>query len=328
MFMRTWNSEDSSAPVGQCRWKADMDDARSVCETLGIGFEVVNMIGHYRQLVVDDLVDGYRNGMTPNPDVLCNARIKFGVFKKYAMAKGFDKFATGHYCRSLRNGDGSWAIFEGADKNKDQSYFLAMLSQEQIGDALFPVGDLRKSDVRKLAERAGLCTSHKRDSQGICFLGKVKIQDFLAQYITNSPGEIVDCDGKILGRHGGLFRFTIGQRRGINLPSNQDCKHYVVVAKDLERNRLIVEIEGATSRALYGQEFFIHDLSFIGTPLGEQAELLARPRYRDPAQEIIFSRHGKNGALVVFKKPQRAIAPGQIIAFYGGEQLIGGGIFG
>jgi tRNA-specific 2-thiouridylase len=327
IFMRTWNAEDFENPLGECPWKTDLSDARAVCDALGVTFEVVNMIEKYRKLVVEDLVGGYRSGTTPNPDVLCNARIKFGELKKYANERGFEKFATGHYCRTVERNDGSIDILEGVDKNKDQSYFLAMLSQDQVRGTLFPVGELKKPDVRKLAAAAELPNCKKKDSQGICFLGKVKIQNFLSNYIANSTGEIVDANGNFLGTHSGLFRFTIGQRHGINLPSNRDFAHYVVVGKDMERNRLIVELENVESQLLYGRKFAIHGLSFINKTAANCGNFLARPRYRDQAQPVEFAMTGEKTALVVFEKPQRAIAPGQVIAFYEGETLLGGGVF-
>ncbi|MDR2778801.1 MAG: tRNA 2-thiouridine(34) synthase MnmA [Puniceicoccales bacterium] len=327
IFMRTWNAEDSGNPIADCPWKTDLNDAKNVCEKLGITFEIINMISQYRTLIVEELVEGYRNGITPNPDVLCNARIKFGMLKQYARANGFEKFATGHYCRVITNENDTVDILEGVDKNKDQSYFLAMLSQEQIRNTLFPVGELTKPEVRKIAEKANLPNCKKKDSQGICFLGKVKIQDFLSHYIHDQPGNIVDSQGKIVGQHRGLFRFTIGQRHGINVPSNLDFAYYVVVGKDLTKNQLVVEIERPTSKFLFRDEFFIHGLSFTNGSLGEYENLLARPRYRDPAQRIEFFRTGTSTARVIFKQPQRAIASGQVIAFYRNVILLGGGIF-
>ncbi|MDR2628653.1 MAG: tRNA 2-thiouridine(34) synthase MnmA [Puniceicoccales bacterium] len=327
IFMRTWNAEDSKTPIGDCPWKTDLNDARNVCEKLGITFEVINMISQYRALVVEELVNGYRNGITPNPDVLCNARIKFGVLKRYAQANGFEKFATGHYCRAVTNGDGTVDILEGVDKNKDQSYFLALLSQEQIRNTLFPVGELTKPEVRKIAEKANLPNCKKKDSQGICFLGKVKIQDFLSHYIQDQPGDIINTQGEIIGKHRGLFRFTMGQRHGINVPSNLDFSYYVVVGKDLAKNQLVVEIERPTSKSLFRNEFSIHGLSFTNGGFGDYRNLLARPRYRDPAQKIEIFQTGTNTARVIFEQPQRAIASGQIIAFYRDETLLGGGTF-
>jgi tRNA-specific 2-thiouridylase len=186
---------------------------------------------------------------------------------------------------------------------------------------------LKKTEVRELAKEAGLPNWAKKDSQGICFLGRIKIQNFLSDYIQSFPGEIVSTDGRILGKHDGLFRFTIGQRHGMNLPSNTDFKHYVVVGKDLKENRLIVELENQNSQLLYGRSFSVHALSFVNKPLGECETLLARPRYRDPATKIEFRLTGNTTAQVTFRTPQRAIAPGQIIAFYDSETLVGGAVF-
>ncbi|MDR3144393.1 MAG: tRNA 2-thiouridine(34) synthase MnmA [Puniceicoccales bacterium] len=333
IFMRTWNAEESKSPIGECPWRNDLNDAQRVCEQLGIAFEVVNMIANYRDLVVKDLVEGYRMGRTPNPDILCNARIKFGILKKYAHDSGFEKFATGHYCRILENANGTLDLLSGADVNKDQSYFLAMLSQHQLKNTIFPVGILKKSEVRKLAESAGLVNCKKKDSQGICFLGNVKIQDFLSGYVEDVPGDIVDVNGRTMGRHRGLFRFTIGQRRGMGVPSNVDFAHYVVVGKDLERNQLLVEMESEDSKFLWGSEFFLGDLNFINEPLPDVAHIAAIPRYRDPPQRAKFFRTGEKTARIVFEKPQRALASGQIIAIasslsgnYSGKRIFGGGI--
>lgn len=327
IFMRTWNADDDSNPISDCPWRKDMEDARLACESIGMSFEVLNMISHYREHVVKELVDGYRNGITPNPDVLCNARIKFGLLKQYALDSGYDYFATGHYCRRVDRKDGTVDIFEGIDKNKDQSYFLAMLSQEQVDHCLFPIGGFAKPDVRQIAEDAQLPNAQKKDSQGICFLGKVKVQDFLSAYIQDSDGDIVDIDGRVLGRHHGLFRFTLGQRHGINIPSNKNFAHYVVIGKNLEKNHLIVALEGIDCPWLYQQEFFVHGISTINGKLDDVKVLFARPRYRDSACRISFDRIDDNRAKIVFDVPQRAVASGQIIAFYDGECLLGGAVF-
>jgi tRNA-specific 2-thiouridylase len=310
-----------------------LDDARAVAEQLGISFEVVNMIDRYKEYVVKDLVDGYRSGITPNPDVLCNERIKFGALYEHVRSCGCEMIATGHYCKKVKSANGYWDIQEGDDKNKDQSYFLAMLSQDQIKNALFPLGTYAKPRVRSIASKLGLRTAAKKDSQGICFLGKIKIQDFLAQYIQDSPGDVVTIDGKVLGRHSGLFRFTVGQRHGLNIPSNRDNKHYVVVGKDVENNALIVEIESKHSSLLYKNEVIVRNLSFTNKPIGDGVKILAKPRYRDPSQEITFHYLHKSVhptdciVLVRFKKKQRALTNGQVIAFYSGECLLGGGIY-
>ncbi len=235
-YMKNWTNEDNV--VGHCPWEQDITDARAVCERLGVEFHVVNLMRDYRELVVAHLLDGYARGFTPNPDVMCNREIKFGVFLEWAKDHGFASVATGHYARRVEAtpapgphnlpeaGKGSraaFALLEGADKNKDQSYFLALLSQAQLADACFPLGDLTKPQVRALAREAGLATAKKKDSQGICFVGEVKMRDFLRQYVPDSPGPIVRAaDGRALGEHRGLHFYTLGQRKGIGIPSNTD----------------------------------------------------------------------------------------------------------
>ncbi len=327
MFMRTWNADDDLSPLSMCPWRRDLEDARSVSTQLGFPFEVVNMIDRYRELVVKDLIDGYRNGITPNPDILCNQRIKFGALLQHARDMGCTKIATGHYCRRIDNKDGTSDIYEGCDKNKDQSYFLAMLSQTQIRATIFPIGGYDKSHIRTIARNINLQTADKKDSQGICFLGKVKVQDFLAQYIEESPGEVVNLSGEIIGEHHGLFRFTIGQRHGINIPSNKDNKHYVVVGKDIKKNRLVVEIEDANLYPLYRNEVYVHGLSFTNKPILDGAKILAKPRYRDPSQSITFKYIDSHSAVIKFECNQRALNSGQVIAFYDQECLLGGGIY-
>lgn len=328
MFMRTWNADDNLYPLSGCPWKRDLEDARSVAEQLGITFEVVNMIEYYRELVVKDLIEGYRDGITPNPDILCNQRIKFGKLLEHAQEMGCSMLATGHYCKRVDNADGTSDIYEGEDKNKDQSYFLAMLSQKQIQRAIFPIGGYIKPFVRAIANKLHLQTANKKDSQGICFLGKVKVQDFLAQYIKDSVGEVINhSTGNVIGEHHGLFRFTIGQRHGINIPSNCDNRHYVVVGKDLEKNQLIVELEDLDSKLLYKNEVRVHSLSFTNKSIPDGSRILAKPRYRDPSQIINFWYIDNHSAVVHFEKKQRGLSSGQIIAFYDGERLLGGGIY-
>ncbi|MDR1255866.1 MAG: tRNA 2-thiouridine(34) synthase MnmA [Puniceicoccales bacterium] len=333
VFMRTWNADDDANPLSECPWRRDLEDARAVAGQLGISFEVVSMIERYKEHVVGELVDGYGAGLTPNPDVLCNKWIKFGALFDHVKSCGCEMIATGHYCKKVENPDGSCDICEGDDKNKDQSYFLALLNQEQIKNALFPLGTYAKPQVRSIASGLDLRTAAKKDSQGICFLGKVKIQDFLAQYVEDFAGDIVTIGGRVLGRHSGLFRFTIGQRHGLNIPSNRDNRHYVVIAKDLECNKLIVEIESEDSPMLYKNEVGVRNLSFTNKPIGDGAKILAKPRYRDPSQKITFNYAHKSEipgectAFIHFQEKQRALAAGQIIAFYSGERLLGGGIY-
>jgi tRNA-specific 2-thiouridylase len=360
-YMKNWINEDEI--VGDCPWMEDIDDARTCAEQIGIPFRVVNLMTDYKERVVAYLLDGYRRGLTPNPDVMCNREIKFGVFLDYARAQGFDAVATGHYARRVAAGDcglpsahcgldsegragplgpprtsvnggpsgpalPQFQLLEGTDKNKDQSYFLALLNQEQLAAARFPIGDLTKPEVRALATEAGLPTAAKKDSQGICFIGNVRMQDFLRAYITDAPGPIVRADdGRELGTHRGLHLHTIGQRKGISVPSNTDGRAYVVVGKDLERNRLLVAFDGPDAPGLWSTRVRVNSFSWIGEPVVQSRDLLARVRYRDPAVPARFEPVGESSAEITFSRPQRGLASGQILALYDGERLLGGGVY-
>jgi len=360
-YMKNWINEDNV--IGDCPWQQDIVDARAVADRLGIEFRVVNLMDDYRRLVVDYLLDGYQRGLTPNPDVMCNSRVKFGVFAAYARAEGFTALATGHYARRVEdsweagcphpaggaplpdallqaNASGgrvppSYQLIEGADKNKDQSYFLALLSPEQLRFARFPIGHLPKPELRRLAAEAGLPTAAKKDSQGICFIGEVKMADFLTAYVPEHPGPIVRAtDGKVLGRHRGLHYYTIGQRRGIRIPSNTDDKAYVVTGKRASDHALLVAFDGPEAPGLWTSECHIHSLSFLVEPITAPCRLECRVRYRDPRVAIEFSPVGRivpdepgSSAHIRFDRPQRALASGQIMALYDGERLLGGGVF-
>jgi tRNA-specific 2-thiouridylase len=357
-YMKNWINEDNV--IGDCPWQQDIVDARAVADRLGIEFRVVNLMDDYRRLVVDYLLDGYQRGLTPNPDVMCNSRVKFGVFAAYARAEGFTALATGHYARrvafpleavcphpapvgrALRPTVGdkprptiepAFALLEGADKNKDQSYFLALLSQEQLRFARFPIGHLPKPELRRLATEAGLSTATKKDSQGICFIGEVKMADFLTAYVPEHPGPIIRAtDGKIIGEHRGLHYYTIGQRRGIRIPSNTDDKAYVVTGKRASDHALLVAFDGPEAPGLWTSECHIHSLSFINEPISEPRQIECRVRYRDPRVAIEFIPVGASlddarSATIKFATPQRALASGQIMALYDGERLWGGGVF-
>jgi tRNA-uridine 2-sulfurtransferase len=386
-YMKNWINEDNIA--GDCPWMQDIEDARAVADRLGIEFRVVNLMRDYRRLVVDYLLDGYQRGLTPNPDVMCNREMKFGVFADYARREGFAAVATGHYARrvmkvgridpnalSTTNALGStrstFSLLEGADKNKDQSYFLALLSQAQLRDARFPIGDLQKPDLRRLAVEAGLPTAGKKDSQGICFIGEVKMADFLKAYVPEQPGPIVRVtDGKVIGEHHGLHYYTIGQRRGIRVPSNTDHEAYVVTGKRATDQALLVAFDGPEAPGLWVRECRVHSLSFTEEPVTRPCRLEARVRYRDPRVPIEFipgpenvdpqvlpqntlhvgsalapTSAGASGsptnaqqtlrvdgsalstsAQIKFDSPQRALASGQVLAFYDGERLLGGGVF-
>lgn len=325
-YMKNWINEEKIE--AHCPWQEDIADARAVCEHLGIPFEVCNFIRDYHDRVVEYLIDGYRRGITPNPDVMCNREMKFGVLREYAHKNGFEGVATGHYCRILPREDGRGkGLYEGVDKNKDQSYFLAMVRAGQLDDAHFPIGHLKKPELRQLALQAGLPNARKKDSQGICFIGQVRIGDFLRHYIPDSPGEVVDLGGRVVGTHKGLHLYTLGQRKGIGIPSNTDNEHYVVVRKDAKTNRLVVTFDKPGAEGLFQSTMLVTSLNWLAEPVEAERELLVRPRYRDPSVPTRFEPLGEGVARVSFSIPQRAIAAGQICAFYEGERLLGGGVF-
>ena len=326
-YMKTWMHEEDSDIFADCPWQQEIEDSRAVSETLGIDFQITNFIKDYRERVVNYMVQGYKNGITPNPDIMCNREMKFGVFLDYALANGFDGIATGHYCRKFQNPNGSFDILEGLDKNKDQSYFLALVKQDQLKHALFPVGDLEKPRVREIAKENNLPNANKKDSQGICFLGKINIADFLKQYIDDKPGPIINLEGKVLGAHQGLHRFTLGQRKGIGVPSNTNFKRYVVVAKDYKNNQLVLAFEKDDTPGLFATEVSLCNLSFVNKTITEKTNILGKPRYRASSQALQITPTHNNTAQVTFTKKQRALAPGQLLALYDGDKLLGGGFY-
>lgn len=326
-YIKTWMNEEGSDLFADCPWEEEIKYAQLAANHLDIEFEVVNLIKNYRERVVKYLVEGYRNGITPNPDIMCNREIKFGVFLDYALKEGFDGIATGHYCRRQENADGTFDILESFDKNKDQSYFLALVKQEQLKYATFPIGHLNKTQVRQIAKDNHLPNAEKKDSQGICFLGKVSINKFLSQYIDNKPGLIKNLEGKVLGEHKGLHHFTIGQRKGIGIPSNSDNNNYVVVTKNYDTNELIIAFDNITVNELYINKVKIRNINFINQTINQELTLLAKPRYRDSSQEILFKPYQENNADIEFATTQRALAQGQILALYDGERLLGGGVY-
>ena len=326
VYVKTWDHEEDL--LGECPGAQDLKDARAVADKLGIPFRILNLMDFYHHHVVDPMIQGYAQGITPNPDVLCNREMKFGALLDYALNENFDALATGHYCRRLVTNDGRVQLWEGLDKNKDQSYFLSRITQEQLFRARFPLGEIDKVKVRALAKKYDLPVADKKDSQGICFLGKVKVPEFLSNFIEDQPGEIITVEGKIVGKHKGLHRYTLGQRRGIGVPSNTDHENFVVTGKDQASNRLIVAFENTDEITLWGQSYEISDLSFLEKlDLSTSLSLLAKPRYRDPSTSILLESQDSGTAKITFSEPQRAITPGQVVALYKGEQLIGSGIY-
>jgi len=333
-YMRNWINEENIA--GDCPWQQDIEDAQAVADTLGIEFRVLNLMDEYRDRVVAYLLGGYRGGITPNPDVMCNREMKFGVFLDYARRQGFDGIATGHYARLRRNADGSSDVRRGVDPSKDQSYFLALLSQEQIAPAHFPIGHLLKSQVRAEATRLGLPNAQKKDSQGICFIGDVKMSDFLRAFIEDNPGDIVDLSGKVLGRHHGLHLYTFGQRKGLGVASPIYKEAYVVVGKSQETNRLVVALERPDTPYLHPRRAVVGNLHSTNQPFfHEPRRLLAQPRYRhqgapadiEPWEASVGAVGSREAVLVSWDEPQRALTPGQVCAFYDDDVLLGGGFF-
>jgi tRNA-specific 2-thiouridylase len=325
-YMKNWINEEGV--VGHCPWREDIDDARRVAEQVGIDFHVVNLMGDYREKVVQYLLDGYERGLTPNPDIMCNREIKFGVFRSWARDHGFSSVATGHYARRQDEASGEVTVLEGADGNKDQTYFLSLLRQDQLRDSRFPIGDLAKPELRRIAREAGLSTADKKDSQGICFIGEVRMGDFLKAFVPENPGPIVRAsDGRELGMHRGLHYFTLGQRRGIGVPSNADHERYVVVGKRAVDRALLVAFDRPDAPGLFQSEVRVHSLSWTGDPVAGSRELEGRVRYRDPRVRLRFLDDGGASALVRFEAPQRALAAGQVLAFYEGARLLGGGIY-
>lgn len=314
-----------SDPKIPCTTKEDRYDAMRVAAKLNIPFETWDFTEEYRKAVVEYMVREYANGRTPNPDVMCNKEIKFGAFLKQAIVHGASFVATGHYVRkSQRKNRKAFRLLQAKDKNKDQSYFLWTLTQEQLARSLFPVGEYTKPEVRTLARKFDLPNSEKKDSQGLCFIGKIEVSKFLKAYIPENRGEILTTAGKTVGEHGGLGFYTIGQRHGIGIGGG---KPYYVAAKDFTSNRLIVA-EGDSDTNLYKNELAANNLNWIsGSKSKTPLECEARIRYRQPLQKCRVENAEKQDRVhVIFDKPQRAVASGQSVVFYKNDEMLGGGI--
>ncbi len=320
VFLRCFN-------VDGCA-ETDAEDARRVAEHIGIPFYAWNFEKEYKKRVVKYMVDGYRRGITPNPDIACNREIKFGLFLKKALAMGADYVATGHYVRLAKKSDG-YRLYAGKDKNKDQSYFLWTLGQNDLKHCLFPIGDYLKPKVRTIAKRAGLPTATKKDSQGICFLGKVTLADFLAAYIRPKRGAVVDVRGRKIGEHNGAYFYTLGQRHGIGAIKHEkgqtEHKLLYVTAKNVWNNT--ITMAGADDAELYRKEILLSAMNFISKkPARKSMRVLARIRYRQPLVQATLL-HAKRRYKLVFKTPQKFVAPGQSAVFYSSSgQMLGGGV--
>ena len=323
VFMKNWEEKDEN---GVCTSEADWADVRAVCETIGIPYYSVNFVREYADRVFSYFLAEYRRGRTPNPDVLCNREIKFKAFLDFAMELGADALATGHFCRLGDAPDGGKLLLRGADDNKDQSYFLYMLGQRALSKAMFPVGGLTKAQVRQIAAEAGLSTSAKRDSTGVCFIGERRFKPFLQQFLPAQPGEMRTLSGKVVGRHDGLMYYTLGQRRGLGIGGAGNGERWFVLAKDMARNELIVE-QGADHPLLYSRTAIGEDATWIaGAPPAWAFTCTCKYRYRQEDQQVAVEVMDGNRVRVVAKERQRAVTPGQSMVFYQGESCLGGAV--
>ena len=364
LFMRNWN--DASVTLeDECPWIEDSNDALLVAKKLGIPFQVIDMSELYKERIVDYMFAEYEKGRTPNPDVLCNREVKFDVFLETALSLGADKVATGHYARldsfTNENGEEMYQLLAGKDNNKDQSYFLCQLSQKQLSKALFPIGELTKPEVREIAREMELATADKKDSQGLCFIGKVSLPTFLQQQLKAKEGEIVEIfsdfaeyhkekpefsskleeleylsakihykksDGKVIGKHQGAQFYTIGQSKGLGIGGHKES--CFLISRDMENNLVYVG-EGRNFPGLFRKALKIDnsELHWIREDLrlknGESMEVMARIRYRQPLEKATLYQF-EEGFFIEFEHPQSAIAEGQFAAWYVGEELLGSGV--
>ncbi|HKT32737.1 MAG TPA: tRNA 2-thiouridine(34) synthase MnmA [Gammaproteobacteria bacterium] len=322
LFMDNWEDGEEQT---YCSAAQDFQDARQVCETLGIPLHKVNFAAEYRERVFRLFLDEYKAGRTPNPDVACNREIKFKVFLDYALRLGAESIATGHYARLAREGQQA-RLLKARDTAKDQSYFLHAVPQRALARALFPLGEMRKHEVRALARAAGFANHAKPDSTGICFIGERRFAEFLAKYLPMQPGDIETAEGEIIGRHQGLMFYTLGQRRGLGIGGRRHtaATAWYVAAKDRGRNVLVV-VQGSEHAALKQRWLVAEPLHWIaGAPPATEFECTAKTRYRQPDQACRV-RLQNGAARVNFHEPQRALTPGQYVVFYRGEECLGGG---
>ncbi len=323
LFMLNWEEDDES---GVCSAVSDYEDVKRVCNVIGIPYYTVNFAEQYLSRVFSYFLEEYKNGRTPNPDVLCNREIKFGPFLEYARSLGADYIATGHYCDILHD-HGVHYLKKAVDTNKDQTYFLNQLSQDQLSQVLFPLGKMIKPEVRKIAEELGLSTAKKKDSTGICFIGERKFKQFLQNYLPAKSGDILDyATGKKVGTHEGIMYYTLGQRRGLNLGGTEDGQQgrWFVVDKDVEKN--ILYVSHGDERPLMSKSLFASRINWIPFPPKEKEfDCYAKFRYRQPDQKVHVKIEDK-GVTVSFYEEQRAVTPGQYVVFYTDTDCLGGGV--
>ncbi len=353
VFMKNWHDTDATIS-DDCPWEEDSKDALIVAEKLGIPFQTIDLSETYKERIVDYMFSEYEAGRTPNPDVLCNREIKFDVFLKAALSLGADFVATGHYCRKeeIDTTEGTmYRLLAGKDNNKDQSYFLCQVNQEQLSKALFPIGHLEKKEVREIAKQRDLITAEKKDSQGLCFIGKVRLPDFLQQQLKPKPGNIVEIasqsekydtistddvhetvyvesDGEVVGMHQGAHFYTIGQRKGLGVGGKSEP--LFVISTDVNTNTIYVGMgddhPGLSRSCLFISEKETHWVRpDYALKVGEEKKFLGRIRYRQPLQHVTVKAL-ENGLVLQFDQPQKAIAAGQFAAWYDGDELIGSGV--
>lgn len=319
IFMKNWDDTDEN---GVCTATEDYEDVIAVCNQIGIPYYAVNFEKQYWDKVFTYFLEEYKAGRTPNPDVMCNKEIKFKAFLEHAMNLGADYLATGHYARVDRTGD-EVKMLRGVDNNKDQTYFLNQLSQEQLKHVMFPIGDIEKKEVRAIAERAGLATAKKKDSTGICFIGERNFKEFLSQYLPAQPGNMETFGGEVKGTHDGLMYYTLGQRHGLGIGG--DGEPWFVLGKDLARNVLYVG-QGFENDKLYSDALTAVKLSFTTSEERPQTfNCTAKFRYRQQDSPVTVEMRQDGSALITFDEPQRAITPGQAVVLYDGDACIGGG---
>jgi tRNA-specific 2-thiouridylase len=324
LFMKNWEDDDTDE---YCSTRQDLIDAAAAADVMGIELEAVNFAAEYKDRVFSDFLREYSAGRTPNPDVLCNAEIKFKAFLDHAMRLGAAKIATGHYAR-VDAVDGRYRLLRGRDSGKDQSYFLHRLTQEQLSRVMFPVGELKKSEVRRIALEARLPNHAKKDSTGICFIGERPFREFLNRYLPKAPGPMVDDKGRAVGEHIGLAFYTIGQRKGIGLggKSGGAGEPWYVAGKDLAANKLIV-VQGHDHPLLMKGALAADETTWIaGAPPREKSEHTAKTRYRQADAPCTLSRVVESEIKVEFATPQWAVTPGQSVVLYDGEACLGGGV--
>jgi len=324
LFMKNWDEDDGTE---YCTAIQDLEDASLVCENLGIELHTANFAAEYWDNVFEYFLEEYRALRTPNPDVLCNSEIKFKVFLEYAEALGGDHIATGHYARVLRDAEGCAQLHKGLDTNKDQSYFLHAVSQSAFDKTLFPLGDIEKPAVRKIAQDHNFENSAKKDSTGICFIGERRFRDFLKTYIPAQPGDIETTEGLCVGRHEGLMYYTFGQRQGLGVGgvSNHPDEPWYVAAKEVNRNILV--IAQGDHPLLFNSQLECEEFYFIDTKTPDPDEVLGcKTRYRQADQSCLIKKLPSGGWAIEFETPQRAITPGQYAVLYRGSHCLGGGV--